>query len=468
MDGMPTGTITVNNFQKAYDNDAWMSNKVAFQASDGTTTTNWFNGYITGIAPTYEDRGNQMVQFTVASYFDRLSKKPINTEKYGAYNSAYPTSINGQALLDEILATYCSYPYSLFDFSACAAQPFEKICISENSVSEAIKKIGQAALREIYVNESGKLVAATYKVLGDAAHAIPREHVIKASLTIDDEAAFSRVRVRGRYTEYDFNSDVQTVNIGYQNFNANSFPVVNFALTPIFDINNLNALKIQNASVTAPTEPNFIEGYLANPTLNGVNWFADLYLKVDGPLASTGIKNLTVTIGLGNMVSQDRTASLFQTPVKSTLSKSFSVAQSFLPVSAKVAGRAGSGFRSLKSPDEPENNRLDLVVEDTALFNKYGVLWEEIDNPYIPTLQRCQDVGERLLQELKQSRRRWKIDLAYYPHIRLNQRVSIPLIDTNKVLQGVVRTIEINYAIQDQSESLLMSAEIDELAITTT
>jgi hypothetical protein len=297
-------------------------------------------------------------------------------------------------------------------------------------------------------------------VEGDTPYEIPYYKIKNASLSINDEIGFSRIRVRGRYKE--FEDDVLTITIGpsYYNMVTDTTPQsINFPIPTFYD---LTALKIVNARVEC-SHPLFVSGYLANPRLDGLVWFVDLNLEVTGTLSDPGGHTLSGVDLIFGDVQEAIGTSIQNSPVKGSLRQSAKVSRALQRTRGQTYSKYGVSFRSLKPPDEKEDNRLDVVVEDVDLFNSFGVLWEEIDNVYIPNETRCYEVAERRFQEYKQSRKKWQIDMVYDKDVEINQRVAVKVPDTNKLIQGVVRQIELTF--DAKKSSLMMKLDIEEFRV---
>ena len=111
MDRGNTVNVVLNNVDRRYDLAIMRNNPIAIYA-DGhsyggsANMKQWFAGIVVGQDPTYEIANKYDITLSCASYFNRLQRKPINTEKYGQndvnYSQIWTEGINGMKLLNEL------------------------------------------------------------------------------------------------------------------------------------------------------------------------------------------------------------------------------------------------------------------------------------------------------------------------------------------------------------------------------
>lgn len=453
MDSGITANVEVSNHDEQYDPDSLVNEQITLFAQANNTAKQWFRGVITNANPTWAVGGKKTISLQCNSVHQSLSKKPINTEKYA--------SITGEALLNELLGTYGSLDSSFFNFAASSGTTFTNVLVSGNSILDAVRLIAQASLNEVYTSRLGVMVTEAYKLVGDATDLTVDEKLVsKVTRSANNQEPKSRVRVRGNFITV---MDSAATNL----FNANIVlwvPTetrsmdIQMAITDSVMLENM-----LSATYTVTTPPGEYTAKIRRFSNEFPNHIIITIRKVGNFLFGPGIFPLTLAgVGFNQSITEfggPSNATQLVDGRKPTEMKLLRVVES---VSKATPRRSGLVKLSDKSADEEEDNRIDVVVTDAGLVAIYGVRWDEVDNPYIPTEARATEVGERVLQEFRQSQRTWQVDLAYEDNagFDLNKKVVVPKPESTQTITGVIRSINLSYS--PATPALSMSAVVEE------
>lgn len=447
-----SATIEVANKDSNYYNDEYLHKLITLKANVNDVEKTVFKGIIVGYDPSYELAAKHNLAFSCVSLFNRLERRPINTEKYD--------EVSFSDITTDILVQYCGYDASTFDLTyGTPDSPFTNMCVNEPSTIEALKKLAQASYQELFVNLEGKLITQQYTDLVETPLlevTLAPEYIYAAKITRTDEIAFSTVRVRGAYKVATVQPPAIDAPTSIFNTFSNPYPQVE-VIYPI--IVSAPAECFENAAITS-TDPNFISGVVSNVVnLNGARLLT-IQLNVDAPLLLVGTHDLILRIepAEAEIVSQKALGTQLTNIAKGTTRhNNKKAAWENHPQRTK----GSIEFRGMKPVDEKEVDRYDVVVQDTSLHAMIGTLWTELDNVYIPSEAFCTLIGERYLTEYKQNRKIWEINFAPDLSLELNCRLTFSVPDSPLTVVGVVRDLNFNYTAENNS--LLMSAKVEEL-----
>lgn len=131
-------------------------------------------------------------------------------------------------------------------------------------------------------------------------------------------------------------------------------------------------------------------------------------------------------------------------------------------ISGGFAGFAGFGGGSPdKNTDEPEPTQIEVVVEDEDLIAKYGVIDEDIWNPYVSDKDTLFEIAVRRFQEAKMLEDQWSVQCAYLPCLQLGDVVTFEVPQTQEVVTGLLTGIRLSY---DPTPSATMDLTIESFA----
>lgn len=457
-----TATVTVVNKDNKYNPDNLLYKDIhltlEINKSGTITTESLFSGVVNSVDEDSEQANNRLVVNCI-SYFSRFDKKPINTERYSATALEAPTT---EELFNELVGSYGCMDDSLYDFSSATEVRFAGINISESSLADALLKVAQASINRLFVNNVGNLVAQPVITSAATFNEIQPLHIISANKQTSIYESISRVRVRGRYvsTKEKFSYSPKTIFSG--------------------TITWFNTVRTTRPEVRIKLDDAVNEIMQINSTVNVVNGADERVLRADGnyitisfdvsgSLADPGEHSTTATIttdyldeteanSLGNSLQWNLKGP--HTKVVKTLASEYGVAK---PMQ----------YRSIKPADEPEENRFEAIVVNTELQNLLGVLWEDLDNPYIPkidsTPEQVEKVGVRYLQDILEMSKLWTLNCTYFPGILdLNRPVKFKkpesLVTAEKWQNGYTSEINVTYRAEDSS--LKFSLTIPEISTT--
>ena len=445
-----TASIELANTNNKYYIEDYLHKSITLTMKVNDVDKVVFMGYIVGLDPNYEATAQNNIAFSCVSIFNRLSRKPINTELYA--------TVDFDLLLINILSTLCGYNDSYYDTTDGVPDfEFENICVNETSTIEALQKLAQASGQELFVNLAGILKSDDFTLVGDANDlVIPKSEITSAKLSLTDEIAFSTVRVRGGYSSTIDGPPAFLWPFQYHNPEFNQFPK---ELVYATYYTSAPDECFENAVITS-ADPDFISGHVTS--VQNMNGLVSMYvqLEVDAGGAVQGSHNITITVTPSDykLTSQDAVGTKL-TNLSKGVTRLDNKVQALNNHPQRTTG--STDFRSIKPPDEKDVNRFESVTSDTTLKNLVGVLWTEIDNPYITNQTACDAVGTRYIQQYKQSRKIWEAQVVANTSIDLNQKVLFYPPESPLAIEGVIREINIDY--QASNSSLLMSLKIEQL-----
>lgn len=420
----------------------------------------WVNGLVAGIEE-QEAISERMVAFKFKSYYARLANKPLYTEHDVGSNLA-------NSALTQIANDYAGIADSLYAFSVKE----NDICgpVQGSSMLEEMKNVAQAGEGTLFVNELGILVAEQWKDNNTGLEfTIPDEAIVSAQKSRNDNQLATCLKIRGCFfSEFDEGDQEQQKPGGGGQPRGkvvkcvqNGMPQEEFCAR--FAGNNLKGLKDDqgNAQFQVVGGDGFeVVGITIDETGTDVN-----YIKGSGEFMDDPDK---VYEAETNVVGPIRNTSEFESYESSGSAgreamarndKAFAqlaLALGGVPI-AGVGGPAGGGGApgkgGNKSDDKAPQERTDVQQEvtlcDPDLVEEFGIIWEEIENKYVPDLDTLMAIGIRRFQEMKMERNQWVLNLAYVPQLKLNQVVQFttpPLCDgPTQTITGLLTSLKVNY-----------------------
>ena len=426
------------------------SNLVDSSAFDGDAT--WFYGVIHSIDDGCGDASKEF-KINVASFYSTLVNKSINSHYYD--------TTAGTVLLD-VLQVYCGVPVGIFSITAAAAPPVRAIVQGAN-VWEECHRLAQCCHCEMFVQVGGMLVIAPWKDhLSVVDLVLPVEAVFKVTRQRNTEKGPSRIRIRGRAaSRYDCgprlisagplqeptkltrnkcyrngvgepSSDLVLKNLGGTKADLTN---ASYLLSGDNKFDTMDSSLISDASVIITTTPTV--GPDVAPATDSTTTF-----KVLSRSAKTGeTKNNTVDLKQhkSHLKVHDR-----------VLAKLAGVPPGVFSISGKdpqLGGEAG------------DRNRMEMVINDLALQAEYGIVTEEVDNPYIALGVNALFIGIRRVQEFLMGRNSYKLTTPYLPALRINQVVTFTVPDTVQTITGRVVNLRITYAADTTEVTMEVAVE---------
>ena len=449
MDDGPTANINVVNVNE-FDNVDNLQKEVKLFLEVNGTTTLWFVGNPQSFECEVNHATNVMT-IKCTSFLNRLEMKPINTYTFDP-TLGYDTYV--QPLIEEICFDFLGLPDdgSIVDISSSGyGNALEKITISEENSAHALKQLAQAFGCELFINKDGKLTNDAFKTGASTVDVkIPDEYLITSKKVITEEEGFSAVRVRGRYTSLD---ELGLVNVHNNTHSLNINYDGTYYQMDLY-VQNANIDELRNAVYTSSTPG-------INITLNQIYGNGKIQVNIARtPAFTVGTYTVNISISVRRIPWNEAAgfANNRLTTPKSMIVNSVYTIKDFTTVPRTQ--NIGPRYRSDKSADEKEDNRIDLTVIENTLVTKYGIRWLEIDNPYIDNQTVALYVAERAFVVQEQAKHTWQLDIAYMAEIDLNMVVEWTRADTKDTLIGVVR--KINLAWQASDSSIRMSLIVEE------
>jgi len=413
MDDGPAASINVVNVNNFDDVDNLQKEVRLYLEVNGVTTL-WFLG-----APQSFDcevnHATNVMAIKCTSFLNRLEMKPINTY---TFDPALGHSTTVKELMAELATHFMGLvdDGTVFQFQNTGyGNALEKITISEESAAHAFKQLAQAYGCELFINKSGVMINEEFKDGASSVDVIiADEYLITSKKTITEEEGFSAVRVRGRYTSLE---EAGLISV------YNAVHVLNINYTGVYYqldlyVQNANVDELRNAVYSSTTSGIAV-------TLNQVYGNGKIQVNIaKTPAFTPGTYNVNVTIEVRRIPWNEAGGfanNRLTTPKSMMVNAAYTVKDfTTVPRTQNIGPR----YRSDKSADEKEDNRIDVTLTDPALASKYGIRWLEIDNPYIDNQTIAALVAQRAFDVQAQAKHTWQLDIAYIKEIDLNNGLT--------------------------------------------
>jgi hypothetical protein len=460
----------------------------------------WINGLISNVE-NHEGISERGVSLDVKSFFARLAKRPIHT------HVILGTTLTALAV---VAVEYIGIPLSLFNFTI-GEYPMVGPVNGSNTFDE-MKRITQAGHGMLYVDDTGTLVARPWKnILSAVDVTIPTEAIVSAQMSRGSESIPSRIKVRGAYfSEYEAGEQNMTDS---KSESGTGIPSGSGGTGPLFKcfINGLedrilrfinrnvrgNPADWANAQIQVPANmvPELIrvmpERVMVNMAVqdpsgdsNYTSGSSGTY--VNSTSADTGTPGIVAMAIVGQVRPQGEVnnPALQNRPLRDLMAaenrelKTVTFAFTGHPKS-DVSGPAGGGGApnkgGNKTPDQTADKsveiQLEVYVVDPDLFDEFGLIDEEIENPYVNSMESLFDIAVQRFQELKMERNSWELQTAYLPGVHLNQVVTFttpPLKDgSTKTVTGLLVGIKVDYSPDPKVKMTLTVESFEDCGATT-
>lgn len=419
---------------------ALLGEPYSIYAQVGTDTRKVYEGIVQDVS--VNSRGLQKggsYDVNLVARTAHFDKRPITTERFG--NST--EGVAGDIILRKMFKTYGGLDIQHFDFTAAESTLFFGIIVQGDSTLESARQIAQVCGCELFTNNEGKLILMPFCTVDTVVFKqVQSNRLLAISKNISRVDVFSAIRVRGRYQSVEENA-VQVW------FTESRFKIISTPnVTSFYESYSTNSTQIEVAGTlwTATVEevvgvPIPINVRLEEVNINGIAVFK--FTKQNG---SFPIGQLTVTLfGEGKRAWSVERNSMSLQVISNIKTRALRASESNYGVSASRRSFINWGWKSQKEVDAVEEARIDIVGM-SGVSGPEGVIWHEIDNVYISTVEQAEQVGDRAFVEYRQSQTTFELDVVYDHVISLNRKVQFnDPTNNNAVVFGVITKLEITY-----------------------
>jgi len=444
----------------------------------------WIYGVIADVEEG-EGISEGMANLKVMSFHTRLSRKSLTTERLET------TVGDAKSSLDYIAETYGTLPTELFDFSETEALPVCGAGDGQNMIEE-MRKIAQAGRSTLFVQRDGILVTGAWKDADSAVdYDIPDEAIIDAQINRDTEQIPSRITVRGCHItkrkegKKDLADGGEPAGGGGPGGGGGGQPnnqkgpmglcVKNGLPQPdaCAKLGNMkgNGEDLRNADVTVSDGYSY-EGYEPGSYEGG----GGMDVNVTGEDGYMGAGDHSIGVRVQGEESpyyeheggrqQDKAAQDNEKlPEKQLRALGEKLGNN--PARGPAGGGGNPGGGGNKSPDkkpnETEDTQIEMTVTDPDLLAEFGVVEEEIDNPYLATYEQLFDVAVRRFQEAKMRRNTYKVNVGYLACLELNHVVTFRTpkkFGADRItVTGLITKIDVSYDANNSAVSMSLIVE---------
>lgn len=468
---MLSGKLRLTNQEQQYNraNTLWVPVQLGLAAtvdsdlvddSSLAGSTSWFNGLITSFTDQRQIAGDFM-DVNLGSYFTTLSTRPINSQFY---------VVDVATVLTDVLNVYAGIPLALLSFSLGNRATIYGV-VQGNDLMEETRKLAAAGASDLFVQVGGVLTVEAWKDETSSVDiTLPDEVVIECKSVRTRTKGASRIYLRGRWTgSYGCGQKLINVDptqppsrISRDHCYHNG---VREAVSDMY-LNNLAANKedLRNAGFLLSGDQTF--GTVTELGETG----GDATLRVTPTVGAT---LPPLTLSTTEILALARTTGSEENNDTSSKSKGTDAALSqhdrvlsALTNTPPGTFRGGSGDSS-KTSDAPDKNRLEMAVQDNGLVSEFGVVTEDLDNPYLAYGLNAFSYGIRKFKEFRMQRNTYEVIVAYLPGVRLNHVVTFTVPDGTKTVTGRVSDIAVNYKAGNSEVSMTLKVEsFEELGVT--
>ncbi len=412
----------------------------------------WFRGVVHSVDDGCGDASKEF-KINVASFYSTLVNKAINTHFYD--------TTAGTALLD-VLQVYCGIPVGIISIVAGAAPPVRAIVQGANVWEECLK-LSQCCHSDLFIQVGGILTVAPWKDHNSSVDLVlPVEAVFRVTRVRSSEKGPSRIRVRGRAaSRYDCGPHIISTGplqeptkitkdkcyknglgepsseLVLKNLGGSKASLVNasYLLSGDNKFDSMDSSQISEASVTINTIPSV--GTYVSPATNSVTTY-----KVLSRSSKTGeLSNNTVDLRQqkSHLKVHDK-----------ALAKLAGVPPGVFSISGKdpqLGGEAG------------DRSRMEMIINDLDLQSEFGIVTEEIDNPYISSGVNALFIGIRKIQEFLMGRNTYKLLTPYLPTLQINQVITFTVPDTLQQITGRISLLHVAYSADTSEVTMEVTVE---------
>jgi hypothetical protein len=468
-------------FQVKLDSQVLVSSGIPAGCFEGNVR--WIYGLVTNFDE-MEDIPKKEIVLSVNSFASRLGKKPVNTGELS----------NVQEALEEIAINIGGLSSQLAVFA-----PTDKIIrgvVSGDNMMEEMRKVAQAGGQDIFVNRSGVLVTQDWKDHNSPVDVVvPPQAVKDAKRRRDIEAGPTRYQVRGSWEwlvkivgareQSSRNSGSDANNpangrgkMGYCIANGIPKPFIDLPMRDI-PAARKEAIEIElmgDGEYAGPadlasevghgsdgkTSIRMTRGPIADP--------AAFYPKGEFEAKLSAKARDPGTASLDAPVMRDRVRASMGKEDKDrvkAIMRALGTGGGRVPSGRHSggAGGAGGGGSPDKTPDEKDETQLEVIVEDPDLQAEFGVITDELNNPYIPTRDMAFNVAVRSFQEFKMARKTWDFEVTYMTCLDIGQKITITT-PKGREITGLLTAIRLSYSADPQASMTLTVESMEDLGST--
>lgn len=375
-----------------------------YSPDSGTTFIKMFTGHVAKVTPTV-NVSSETSEIVLSSFFSTLENKPVHTENLAG--STY------KAILGTVLEDYGSVPTAFTDFTgitdaATISASILNFIVNERSILTAIRLLADAVISKISINRNGNIVGKDVAESIDAVTwDLDEARLLNTQLDKSDADGISAVRVRGRFITLAEIVGAKTTIFGPEDVTFRLFGEQNFIIIKLYlDIGTRDAwfdfeITENSAGVSAEIIGVFSNSILVSFTKDSGNWGQGETVTVTDVTIKAFLRpewEVSSRSNESNPMPKGQPLNLFST--YRVLVRPF------------VSFDLQKTTRGERDATEQDDSRIEYSLIDTDLKNKFGIRWEEIDNPYIDTLTRAQEVAERFITQLKQATRLWRVTMT--------------------------------------------------------
>jgi hypothetical protein len=352
---------------------------------------------------------NQELSISALSLFKNFTKFPVST--------GWLEDMTGKELLDMIVGEFMGW--SKYDFSACSGKVFARVRIDEMMIPDAIVKIAEACLCEVYFEGDGKIVAVAFPDLQEEA-------------------------------DWDYGAiDVADYKVGDQ-----------------YDIGMVNTLEIVGKEID-PDDEETPTTLVAERTLS----WADSAIRKEP--AYDPVLEKWIMFGILNL-------ELFRSPV---LRPQLDIEDDMPGTATyEIYGYTDSSviIRIRRNPDDElefpdygypdytitaqvygylyqddKYSKIRATVRNDDLLTRYNniVRKEEYENPFIQTIEDLQSIGHFLIMKAFYATSPVSFTLPHNPSLKLNEIITATVVKDGEEVEyaGLVRTVNTAFNAGDYS-----------------
>lgn len=439
----------------------------------------WIAGLMTSFG---ENQPGQLseVDISIASYFNRLTSKPI---------TSYRFTSNSLAALNQVLTYFAGIPGNLYEINVKANPIWGSF--DGGSVMDAIKLLAQLSESSAYVQVGGKLEIKRWKDHNsDVELYIPNQMIGNVTKRANNLIPKLAVRATGASFSVDgcgerVVSDARTSeNEG--GISNNPGPTKFKTISGIDTEEVKSVMANLNAERKALEEVQILQnGNFTIERIQAEDGSVKFIIKPNvGVVGKDGIEIDLMAIAAWSRNNPQANPRMFrniehelakvirdQLDLKQLLARAFSDEMDYFPASSKGGPASGPGSKQLANSNLGANNTSNTQLDVFGFNNSVGLAcgssYEQIDNPLCNSRDILFNIVVRRHQELLMDNNTFNIQLnGFIPCLRLNQVISFETPGTRECpprwVKGLVTEINTSYS---PSEQATMSIAVADLTV---
>jgi len=428
-------------------------------------------------------------ELSVRSYFAKKIQQAVNTE---VFNSTTSTVLNSVAHdYGGILPAYTSL--TLSNNNSFLSN------VSGNNLLEELSKIAETGYADVFIQVGGILTAENWKDHNSAVDVvIPDEAVLSAERNVSTPLGPSVIVVRGRMvSEYEAGLQILSrKNVSGQRVPDTNKPPEKQGMrdrceyiglgTPRLTTKMLGVHgtknNLKNAGVRITEGPNCSASSASDirqltGTFQYIKNIEDymFYTVVAGDCGvylSAGSHSFEWDVlGRKRHKGEYESPDMQQKPLEDNIKRNTKIIENAVDtLTGSPKSRRHSSLQGTFDPDklagETQPYQVGAVVVDTALANEFGISYEQLSNPYIPTPEVAFNIAVRRFQEYKMRRNTWTVSTVFLPCLRINDVVQFKPPGRSTVT-GLLTEIRLNWDSAPNATMTLAVESFEELGSST-